>query len=229
MSQPHIIAFVGPVGSGKSTQMKLLASDTKTSRLKTKITFLKTGHLFAYILEVILVRVLIGKRKNVHPIRVLIEDRPDLFKKVFKLWLFLDILSIYLKFLLTIYLPMKMDYTVLVEEYIPATIADYIYLSRAIGFSFRASSFALNFMLRLLYLGGSTKIIFLDANTNALKSRWIQRGSLDEKSDYLHMQRTLLLSLSKKVSSHELLYINTSDQTIEGVHKAIVNLLMRAL
>jgi len=132
-----------------------------------------------------------------------------------------------LQFLLTIYLPSVVGYTVLVEEYIPATIADYIYLAKKVGLPFRSLFSALNLMLKLMHLGAPTQVIFLDADADRLKFRWNCRGSLDEKSDYILMQRSTLLSLSKKLSSDEALYVDTSTQTIEETHQLIVNYLMQ--
>ena len=226
---PRVIVFVGTVGAGKSTQMRLLASKLSKEGRRTKVAFLKTNHLLAFLLVTLLAKVLAGKRKDVYPIRALLEERPAVFKRLFRLWLALDFLSIVLMFLTTIYIPLKMDYIVLVEEYIPATISDYIYISKAVGSPLKTSSFMINFLLRLMRLGYPTQVIFLDAKTEELKSRWKRRGSLDEKPDYLQMQRTILLSLSKSLSQDRMFYIDTSHKTIEEIHRLIVHHLINGV
>ena len=224
---PHIIVFAGTVGSGKSTQMKLLGSELHKRGLNVKTTFIQTNHIFAYLLLLLLARILARGRRDVYPIGALIEEKPLIFKKLFKLWLTIDLFSIVLKLLLRVFLPVKMGYVMLVEGYIPATISDYIYISQAVGLPLKTSSFAVNFMLRFLHAGGPTQVIFLDANAKTLKSRWSRRRSFNEKSDYLSMQRSTFLSLSKKLSCRRLLYINTSKQTIEETHRLITKYLMR--
>ena len=116
-----------------------------------------------------------------------------------------------------------MGYTVIVEEYLTASIADYIYLSEALEIEYKFLYYKLIPILRLFYLLNSTVIFFLDAEPNELKFRWKDRGSLKEKTDYIHMQRTTLLSLSKKLSSHELQYVNTTNQTIRETYEVIIN------
>jgi len=212
---------------GKSTHIGLLASRFGKNRLKVKTTSLKANHFFASALTLILAQILVRKRKDVSRIRALLEDKPRVFRRLFKLWLSLDVISVALQFLLTIYLPLTVGYTVLVEEYIPATIADYIYIGKAIGLPLRALSFALNFMSKLMHLGGPTQVVFLDADADTLKFRWNCRGSLEEKSDYLYMQQSTLLSLSKNLSSYEMLYVNSTFQTIEKTHRIITNHLVQ--
>lgn len=226
MSEPHILVFLGTVGTGKSTQMRLLLSKLSEAGVRVTATSLKINHFLASILVVLLSKMLLNRRKDVYPLRAVIEKRPNIFKRLFKVWLALDLLSISLRFLLTIYLPTKIRYMVMVEEYIPATIADYIYIARIIGLPLKRLLFTVSFMLRLLHLGGSMITIFLDANNDTLKSRWNHRGSLNEKSDYLYMQRNLLMSISKKLSS-TFLYVDTDNKTIEETHALIINYLRK--
>jgi len=226
MLQPRAIIFIGTVGSGKSTHMRLLCSKLKQKGLKTKMSFLKTGHLFAFILEILLARIVTSKRKDMFPIRSLVEERPNLFRRIFRLWFGLDLISITLKFLAGIYFPLKLGYIVLVEEYIPATISDYIYLSRIINFPLRVNSFAINYLLRLMNLCGPTQIIFLDAKNDELRIRWKLRKSFDEKEDYLQMQRTLLLQISKELSSMNFIYIDTRAKTLVETQKLIISQLL---
>jgi thymidylate kinase len=220
--KPYIIAFIGTVGAGKSTQMNLLAPELKARGLRVKVTSLKTGHVFAYFLEVVLAKMLVGEEKDVSPIRVLIEDKTTLFKRLFKLWLSLDIISISIRFILTAYIPLKLRRIVLVEEYFPATITDYIYLAKVLDLPFKTISPAVRFMQRLLQLSGPMQTIFLDAPNVVLEKRWSQRSSLNEKTDYLQMQRTMLLSVSK-LSSSSFLYVETTNKTIGKTHRLIVN------
>lgn len=224
--EPQIVVFTGTVGAGKSTQIRLLASKLRAKGLKVRTTFLKTGHIFAFLLEVILFRMLIRERKNVYPLRALIEEKQYFFKKLFKLWLIFDIVSVLIHFMFRIYIPLKMRHIVVVEEYIPATIADYVYLAKVLNLPLRNISSAIYLMLRLLHLSGFMQTIFLDADENVLRSRWSRRGSLDEKPDYLQMQRTLLLSFSEKFSS-TFLYINTSSKTINETHRLIIEHLIQ--
>jgi len=226
MLQPRAIIFIGTVGSGKSTHMRLLCSKLKQKGLKTKISPLKSNQLLASILVILLTRIFACKIKNVFPIRALIEERPTLFRKIFRLWLGLDLISITLKFLISIYLPLRLGYIVLVEEYIPATISDYIYLSRFVNFPLKMNSFTINYLLRLMNLCRPTQIIFLDAKDDELRIRWKLRKSFDEKEDYLQMQRTLLLQISKELSSMNFVYINTEAKTLEETQKLIMSQLL---
>ncbi|MGB9622289.1 MAG: hypothetical protein ACPL07_00450 [Candidatus Bathyarchaeia archaeon] len=225
MLQPRVIAFIGTVGSGKSTHMRLLYSKLKRRGLRAKITFLKTGHLFAFILEVFLAKMVAGKRKDVFPIRALVEEKPHLFKRIFMLWLSLDLVSATIKFLASIYIPLKIGYTVIVEEYIPATISDYIYLSKIIKFPLKINSFEITYLLKLMSLCGPIYIVFLDAENDKLTLRWKLRGSFDEREDYIRMQRGILLRLSKDLS-YKFLYINTGTMSIKEAHKLITNHLL---
>lgn len=226
MIRPSIIVFAGPVGSGKSTQMRLLASELKHKKIKVKLSFLKTGHIFAYLLEVFLAKMLASKRKDVYPIRALLEEKPHIFKKIFRLWLSLDVISISIKFLFTIYIPLKLGYIIIVEEYIPAVISDYIYLCRITECILKPESLAIALLLKLMRLGRFTQVVFLDAENDELRLRWKRRGSPYEKDDYLKMQRTTLLSISRKLSSSELLYINTGKQAVRETHQLIKKRLM---
>lgn len=225
MNKPRLIVFTGTVGSGKSTQIELLAFELRKKGVKIKTAFIKTDHVFAHLLSLFLARVLIKSRKDPRRahVRALIEEKPVIFKRLFKLWLTLDLFSIALRFLLEIFLPTRMGYTVLIEEYIPATICDYIYFSRAISLPFKTSSFVPTFMLRLIHVAGPTKWMFLDAEEGILNSRRKNRRSVVEKPDYLQTQRTTLLFLSKVLSSHEVLYIDTTDQNVRETHELIVS------
>lgn len=220
---PRITVFAGTVGAGKSTQMRLLAAKLKARGTKVRTTYLKTGHLPAYLLEVVIARIACRGSRYGRPIRALVEEKPRLFRRLFKLWLALDIIGVSIKFLLNIHIPTKAGFLVLVEDYVPATIVDYMCLTKAIGLPLGASSSTSKFMLRLQHLGGPFQVIFLDAQTDALKFRWSHRKQLEERPDYIRMQRSTLLSLSNRSSSGRLLYVNTTNQTIERVHKLITN------
>lgn len=219
---PPIIVFVGTVGSGKSTQMKLLAQRLRSEKRKVKTTCIKTGHIFAYILMIILAKMLVRDTINVHPIRSLLERGRNLFRKIFKLFTIIDLLSIVIRFMVSIYIPKKLGYLVLVEEYLLATIADRIYLAKNVGVPL--CFFESNFILRLFKISGPILTVFLDAEDWVLKKRWIERNSPPERPEYLQAQRSLLLMLSRAFSDH-FLYIDTTDQTEKETCERIVSYL----
>lgn len=213
--------FVGTVGSGKSTQMKLLACSLKRRGLRVKTTFIKTGHLFAYVMELVLVKILFGMPKDRHPIRLLIEDKPCLFKRLFRLWLVLDTLSVLIRFIVTVSIPLKLKRVVIVEEYFDAAIADYIYLAEVLNLPLKNVSHAVNFMTRLFESHKPMQTLFLDAENTVLENRWNQRSSFSEKPEYIRMQRKLLYSIARFSSSF--LYTETSNKTVAETHKIIMN------
>jgi len=220
-----LVVFAGPVGAGKSTQIVYLQSALRKIGVRNKSVFLKSGHLLAYILELFLAKV-VSKRSDVAPLRALYEDSPRLFKRVFKLWLFFDLLSVTVKFLLTIYVPFKFRYTIIVEEYIPATIADYFYLSNIAGRSLSATSFPVRYLLRLMNICRPVCVVYLDAENAELRRRWKVRKSLEEKEDYLLMQRTLLLRLYKTLADI-FVYENTQLKRPREVFRSVISALLQ--
>lgn len=218
--------FVGTVGAGKSTQINQLHSVLKKAGIRVTATVLKRGHFLTHILEMILAKLILHNFKDEsYPIEVIVKNRPVILKKLFKLFLILDTISIFCRFVFTIYIPKKIGYIVIVEEYIQAAIADYMALSQVVG---THNSPLFNRMLASLsFLGGPTYTIFLDAPDKTLKQRWIYRRSPVQRNEYLMMQRTLLFNISKKLSSC-FFYINTENKPVNKTGATILNFLQAA-
>ena len=185
------------MGVGKSTQIKLLAEHFKSKGLKVNIAGLKVGNLWAYPLYKI---ALIGWPifKN---------------KYMFKMWVVLDLIAISLKFLISIWLPFKAGRLILVEEYIPAIVADYLHIARINGYPPKDVRAIIAYTSRLATLVPFTSV-FLDADTAVIRERWKSRGTSDEKLEYILVQQKLL-PLITKLLSHRLIYIATSDSSVK--------------
>jgi len=219
--KPYIIAFVGPVSVGKSTQMRLLAYRLRSKGLKVKTTFLLKGHLFSYFFEIILAKILCkGGGKNTSAMGILLDKNPSAFKKIFKLWLMVDTISICLKFLVSIYIPIKLGNIVLVEDYTPSTITHYRYYCQRLKLPVSSVNFSLKLALSLMSRF-PIWVIFQDAQTEVLKSRWRAKNfSIDE--DYVHYTRgKTLLFLLQKLLPDKLVYIVTNNRSVSEVHKLI--------
>ena len=220
--RPQVIVFAGSVGAGKTTQMKLLTSELKKREFKIKKTFLKKGHFFAFIMEYMLAKIFVRRLNGIPPMRVLLDNSSHLFKKCFNLWLIVDVYSNCIKFLFNIYLPIRTGYTLLVEEYIPATIASYIYYCDILGIPQSKIKYASSLMLKMMSKF-ETQAIFFDADSSILKRRWHLRGSQEESMRYIEMQRTILLPVLKSILSKRLLYIRTDNLSIEEVHGQLIS------
>jgi len=221
MPQPQVIVFAGTVGAGKSTHMRLLTSALKNREVKVKSTFLKKGHFFTYILEHILALIFLRKKEKVPPMRALIDKSPHLFAKIFKLWLLFDVYFTAIKFIVNIYIPIKRGNTIIVEEYIPATIASYKYYCERLEISQEIIAFPTRILLRLMSMF-STQAVFFDAESNILKTRWNLRGSQMESDRYICMQRKILLPVVLDVLPNKVLYIRTDNYSISEVHRMLL-------
>lgn len=204
MRKSCLIAFVGPVGSGKSTQIKLIARYLRSKGLKVRTTYLKVGNLWAYSLY-----------------KIALMGWPIFKNKwLFKLWIILDIFAISLKFLFSILIPLKRECIVLVEEYLPATVADYFHIAKINGRLSKDVRVILAYACRLAMLVPFTSI-FLDANSAVLRRRWKLRGTITkEKNEYLLMQRRLVLSLAILLS-HRFIYIDTSNDVVKETNRRL--------
>ena len=209
-----IVDFLGPVGVGKSTQVRLLKAKLNDKGYSVKSTFLKSGHLFSYLFLRMLARGTVGQgMPDVSPIRALIDQRPELYRRLFRPWLALDLFSVVAKSLFAVYLPMKSGLLVLVEEGIPATIADYLYLCDVLGVP-REKSFAAVKLLAALHARmGPVAIVVLSADQAALSSRWAERGSSAEREDYVLAQRELLPTISRVLAGRLLLSLDTTSRS----------------
>lgn len=216
-----IVAFVGSVGAGKTTHINMLYSYLKMQRIKVIKTVLKINVLLTHIFLIVLCKIYgldISKR---YPIRALIDDRKDVLISVLDLWLFIDIVSIIIKFFIRIYIPHKLGYIVLVEDFLIATIVDYNYLARELNISdkyFNKNIRLARYLLSLIT--DDMFVFFLDADLNILKDRWSKRGSPIEVDSYIYIQKNDLLRFASSFPNY--IYINTSNYSVEEVHKCII-------
>jgi thymidylate kinase len=217
-----LIVFLGPRGVGKSTQINKMSKQLKAKGVKVKITHLKTGIILGHFAATLLSMMLLGKRPNQSPLMALVEERPSFITKTFRLWLSLDLFVASIKFLMEVYIPQKMMYTVLTEDSIPSIVNDYFYLAKLTNTSLRKMRLEMRFFYKLMQIC-NVYIIFLDAEPKVLKDRRIQRGGdFEKRSDYLMAQRFSLKRVSENlVSKNRFLYINTSENNITDVYNKI--------
>jgi hypothetical protein len=230
LAHVRVVDFLGPVGVGKSTQICLLRKRLSDRGYRVASTFLKTGHLFSYLFLRLLARGTAGHEgPEVAPIRALVDLRPDLFRRLFRAWLVLDVVSVVVKSLFAVYLPVKSGYLVLVEEGIPATMADYFYLCDVLELPLEDSFVAIR-LLAALHAGmGPVAIALLDADKSSLRSRSVERGGFIEREDYVLAQRELIPAISRALSRETFLELDTTSrsrsETSDFVEKWLVKIL----
>ena len=215
-----IVTFIGPVGVGKSTQMGLARDFLETKGFRVVVTFIKSSHALTYLIEKPLFALGIYE-KVVYGGNIRTYLRRDLFRRLLPLWCFLDVVSIAAKFMLTVYIPLTIGYTVFVEEGLAMTLLTY---NRIFPFFFETSPQKLPVVTSLLAWTKSRKHVnvILDASDDELILRRSRREyRRNELPDYIRMQRQWMNSLDTKDS----VFINTSGKTISEVQWKIVQLL----
>jgi uncharacterized membrane protein len=204
-------------------------SQLRASGKRAKMTSMKTGCGLSSFLIFVLARLTVPQKKNVFPIRALMEERCMLFRKLFRLWLALDISSVFVEFLVRVYVPIKIGYIVIVEEFIPGTITDYLHLCAFLKLPIHRILTATNLLKQLVAFCGQTKLVFLDADDAELRHRWMQRSSLAEKDDYLQFQRVVLPDVARWMFGAEPRFIDTTGRTLVETHQIIMRHLERGL
>jgi len=217
----RVVDFLGPAGVGKSTQIRLLEAKLNGSGYRASSTFIKTGHLFSFLLLRLLARGSAGGDRSTPSIRVLMESRPELFRRLFGTWLAIDMMSVLTKYFLAVWLPVKADFRVLVEEGIPATIADYLYISQKLGLPADASHGAIGLLCAVHKRGAMTAIVYLDADQGTTRSRRIGRGGMYETDAYVREQSRLLPKVANALSGGALLYLETTSRSVEEISSLI--------
>jgi thymidylate kinase len=129
-----------------------------------------------------------------------------------------------LRYLATIALPRKLGCILLVEEYIPGTVADYLFWWNIIERKHELSAAFLNFAQRLFYKNEQmTTIFYLDGAICKLMERITLRNTYTEELDYIKMQRSILLNIARDFSSVDRFhYIDTSNMHVPEVQKTIL-------
>lgn len=176
-----MIAFFGPDGSGKTTQVSLLINELRSKGLKARKVWIRSPHTFAYLFSRLLIK--IGYCRTVvnpygFPQKILLLPIGKYFRF---LWYFVEFLSVKPLIILKVRIPILLGYTVVAERFIVDTIVSVAYYGNDVHFI--QSSFA-QFFLRLS--PKNTCFIHLDSDYSTIMGR---RGCEVDSSDFIDFQR----------------------------------------
>jgi hypothetical protein len=213
--KPRVVFFSGQNGAGKSTQMSLLVGALKNRGIKVRTTWIASHNLLVWFLAVIFAK--LGYPKDhwstLNPKSTPIADL-RFFKNTRKpsvlLLLVLEVANVVTADLFKVRIPKLFGYWVIVEKYIPTTIADMIPLC---GFQF-SSSVIIRFLLSLIPKNACG--VFLHASYETLLAR---RGTKTEPKKYLEAQRLVDGWYADHYFS---LVIDTSEMSIKKTHELIL-------
>ncbi len=216
-----IVVFLGPVGSGKSTHMKILEEWLLHRGYSVKRFFIKSFHLASHLLLDLLLSNAMCRLLLSRPCKrweVLYRFRGTSFLRFL---VFFDAFFSLVLVVAALRLVAKRYSVVLVEEYLYGSLADYLYLLSLSGQPNRYYvKLVTGHVLKLLNSLPPALVFYFDADTDTLKRRWIERGSDVERGEYLEMQRSLLPVLVR-LTGAQMVYVDTVSKTIEEVNRAL--------
>lgn len=217
-SKARIITFMGPVGVGKSTQMRLLKGYLKSKNIRVIETFIKSSHVFAYILSRSLRALGVCEKVSYTKGLTRIYPRRDILRRLFPLWCLLDALSIAIKFFLTVYIPFCLGYTILIEEGLTMMLYTY---NMSFPCLFKIEPKVPPFLPRLLgwVLSKNHVNVVLEAKNEELSRRRKHRSyRQNELSLYISLQRKWIARLS----FGDTIFVDTTNEPPVRVHKKII-------
>lgn len=210
MSGKHIIVFIGYVGAGKTTQAKYLEAYLKKRGQRSKFTYLKTY----FILTNNLLRIFRGMNISriglyfIHRLLVVLD-------------LVINVFILTLLALFRVRIPSKFYKYILIEEYLPGTLVDYVHAKLILRLNRKFLMRAIHVLLRLLYIDSTT--IVLVCNVQSLPYRWKARNTPSEAHSYLKVQEKVFSLWSKHVENT--FYISTEGKSVKETNREIRKLL----
>jgi len=186
-----LIVFLGPTGVGKSTIIKYLVHVLRIRGLKVSTVFIKEFHGPAYVLWVLVAKLLgINIEKPCAPWFVIHRSgRLDLAKILTIVSTYLDVfLSIPLK-LMKIKLLRGIGYHIISEEYLHSTLLDYAYSIASLKIKNIFVSIPTRILNALLSKNVPDNTILLVTDASELRRRWTIRGYGDPQPYYVAIQQ----------------------------------------
>jgi len=220
-SHACIITFIGPVGVGKSTQMRLIKDHLKQKGIRSTQTFIKSSHALTYILSEFLKALGLYEKVTYHNDITRTYPRRDVVRKLFPLWAFLDTLSIAIKFFFRVYIPFSLGSTILIEEGLHMTLHTY---GMSFPNFFDTEPKVPPLVPRLIgwIMSKNHVNVVLDATDDELDQRRRSRNfRQNELSEYVSLQRKWI----KRLDSGDTIFLDTTNGTPLRVHAKVVTAL----
>ena len=198
----YFLVFLGPPGAGKSTIMSVVSSYLNQRGYKALIFYGYKRSFLSSFLETMLCKVLfgsVGKKYRLFPMFLLLRYSKEMFKHIAGLWYVLDVFGIILKnILLKFERFVRRANIILIEDYIPSIMADYMYIAHVLAGRMRLIiKYCIHVLLVLLIRDaritqGKTFLIHLDAGAKQLRNRYIKRGRPELSHEYVVFMRKAL-------------------------------------
>ena len=206
-----LIAFLGPVGVGKSTVIRGLAQALEAHGFKTFTLFIKSFHGPAYILWILTAKLLSLDSSHAPWYAIPKSGRVGLARALAMLSLYLDVLFSIPPRLIIARTLRRAGYYVVSEEYVHSTLFDYMYAIIDLKLKGKFIDIPMNIINALLNKYPPDITVVLRANVSELKRRWTIRGYGDPQPRYVLSEYAFLSKL------HHAFIIDTTDMDIAEV------------
>jgi len=226
-----MVIFVGPQGSGKSTQIDLLFNWLKSHNFRVKKTQIIHKHLFAYLFDKILMR--LGRYHYwIYPSGEKTKILDITFeRRILGFWLFTQTLSVITTVFFRVYFWLWLRYIVIAERCIPDSVIHLLMEYYGVKSSHYETkdSIIVKFIYNLLrFIPKNSLIVFLYSDYDGLRKRYKFRSTPTEPefyiSEYAEFYQALIHSMSP--FSYTCLYIDTTQasiaQTFEEIKRAFL-------
>jgi len=202
------IFVMGPEGSGKTTQIKLIHYWLKKRR-KTLITGFADSHLLAYIIRRVLI--LLGRRAVYYlpGNRLYIGLDSNIIRRILSVYSRLAFISALLIYLFKVKVANAFGYIVVSERHPIHTVVNIYNIAKFHRVHINKRSLLINVLFRLLR--DNCILILLDAPYDVLLERYKSRGSDIEPSWYVQIQKRFINYIARNYDS---LLIDTSKHNV---------------
>lgn len=216
-----LIVFLGPTGVGKSTIIRYLVQALRIRGFRVSTIFIKGYHGPAYVLWVLVAK-LLGIKESYAPWFIIPRSgRVGLAKVLTMVSMYLDtFLSILLK-LMKIKLLRGIGYYIISEEYLHLTLLDYDYSIASLKIKSRFVSIPKRILNALLSKNVPDSVIVLMTDVSELRRRWAIRGYGDPQPYYVAIQQKFLNKIG-----HALI-IDSTNMSIEETLNKILDEVIR--